>query len=56
MIVEYIDDNFMGSAAFKSHLKRQGFVNGESMVKEFLVRNRSVAGGRFDLESGVFQK
>ncbi len=56
MIVEYIDDTFMSSTAFKSHLKKQGFVNGESMVKEFLARNRSVAGGKFDLGTGVFQK
>jgi hypothetical protein len=56
MIVDYIDDTFMRSSAVKNHLKKQGFVNGEAMVKEFLARNRIIADGKFDLDSGVFQK
>jgi len=56
MIVDFIDEQIIQSSAFKTHLKKQGFVNSEAVVKEFLSRNPSAGGGKYDIASGVFQK
>ncbi len=56
MIVDYIDRNIVKSGAFKAYMKKQGYTNAESTVREFLARHPSIAGGKYDAEAGVFQK
>ena len=56
MIVDYVDRNIIKSGSFKAYLKKQGYTNGESTVREFLARHPSIAGGKYDAEAGVFQK
>lgn len=56
MIVDFIDMNIIKSGSFKAHLKKQGYTNSESTIREFLSRHPSIAGGKYDAEAGVFQK